>query len=714
MDAVMELEIGPGPEPGTFVVHVLRSVGGGEPSTTFALNLDELLDRRPALEDSVLSSSVAARRIVSATEAPIQGVGRLLFDSVFDGEVDAAYRTSLAVASDRGKGVQIVLRLRAPGLAALPWEALYDAETGTYLCRKEPLVRHVPAPYSPPILTLTPPLRVLGMISSPRGLPPLDIDGEKQLLEEALRPHLDADRVTIDWIDHVTWPHVHDKLLEHEWHVLHFIGHGTYDAETDEGILAFVGRDGRADYVSASSFADLLGQAEPSPRLVLLNSCRSGVGGTEDLFSGTAAALVQSGIHAVAAMQFSVSDIAAIEFARGFYAALAHGRGIDEAVRSGRIGMLGVTRGTLEWVTPVLYLRGEDTQLFDVAAAPDAAHTPQLAPKSRPGTLPDTNPDLPAQSHIPPGTQAAINPSHSLITPHAPDSGDIPVGSIPIIRPTLKPATGSSSPTEKAKRPSGTSVPEAGEPPAIPEPATPATTPSNDATLDSSTGSTPASTPVAPLRTTATRAVPTSPPRAGNRPNAGPPKAPPSGRPKAGGAGRQRPSRRWMPWLVVAVLVASIGGAAAVIGLNSNTDPPPPPGTDPEPLHFTVDSRDQWTNTELQCKLGDTFELTATGRIDLDGSGGEPAVGPAGWLDGQTGLRSAYRDGWENAGALYVGDSSLLDGLEGASIDQYTRLVENQTIAFRCDSEYQIMLMIDDSDTTDNEGKYEVDIRPPQ
>ena len=148
------------------------------------------------------------------------------------------------------------------------------------------------------------------------------------------------------------------KLLEREWHVLHFIGHGTYDTDTDEGVLAFVGRDGRADYVTASALADLLDEAEPTPRLVVLNSCQSGAGGTTDLFSGTAAALAHSGIRAVAAMQFSISDTAALAFARGFYTALAHGRGIDEAVRSGRIGILGLGRGTLEWVTPVLYLRG--------------------------------------------------------------------------------------------------------------------------------------------------------------------------------------------------------------------------------------------------------------------------------------------------------------------------------------------------------------------
>ena len=214
------------------------------------------------------------------------------------------------------------------------------------------------------------------MISSPAGLPGLDVEEERVRLEEALRPHLDAGRVELRWLDDVTWTGVHDKLLEEEWHVLHFIGHGGYDTETDEGVLAFVGRNGRADYVPASRLADLLDEAEPTPRLVVLNSCQSGASGTIDLFSGTAAALAHSGIHAVAAMQYSISDDAAIAFARGFYKALAHGRGIDEAVRSGRIGILGLSRGTLEWITPVLYLRGEDTHLFDIAPMPEVPVEP--------------------------------------------------------------------------------------------------------------------------------------------------------------------------------------------------------------------------------------------------------------------------------------------------------------------------------------------------
>ncbi len=131
----------------------------------------------------------------------------------------------------------------------------------------------------------------------------------------------------------------------------------------------------------ASRLADLLGEAQPCPRLVVLNSCSSGQAGLNDLFSGSAAALARSGISAVAAMQFTISDAAAIAFARGFYTAIAHGRDVDEAVRSGRISILGVPH-SLEWVTPVLYVRGQGTQLFTLLDPP--ADSSKEAPEEPP------------------------------------------------------------------------------------------------------------------------------------------------------------------------------------------------------------------------------------------------------------------------------------------------------------------------------------------
>lgn len=85
-------------------------------------------------------------------------------------------------------------------------------------------------------------------------------------------------------------------------------------------------------------------------------------------------------MSAVAAMQYSISDPAAIAFCRGFYTALAHGRPVDAAVSSGRVAILGLSGQTMEWVTPVLYLRGQDSRLFSMPRVPPAsAHADRTA-----------------------------------------------------------------------------------------------------------------------------------------------------------------------------------------------------------------------------------------------------------------------------------------------------------------------------------------------
>ena len=360
------------------------------------LDVEELLSRRDVLEATVLASAVP-RRSVPVNEQPVREVGRRLFQALFRGPVYGTYRASLGAAQQRDKQLRVVLRLTAPELATLPWEMLFDPETETYLCRREPLVRHVDAPYTADPLEVRPPLRILGLVASPRGLQALDVDAEKDHLAEALATPAAEGLIEVVWVPEATWHGVQDRLLAGKWHVLHFVGHGDFDTRNDEGVLALVGRDGRADMVEASRLADLLGEAQPRPRLVVLNSCSSGQAGANDLFSGTAAALVRSGISAVAAMQFTVSDTAAIAFARGFYTAIAHGRSVDEAARSGRISILGAP-GSLEWVTPVLYVRGQATQLFTLA--PSQAPGRETPPRHQtgPGARSPTDVQSPEQA----------------------------------------------------------------------------------------------------------------------------------------------------------------------------------------------------------------------------------------------------------------------------------------------------------------------------
>ncbi len=400
MSGDIELEIGAGAQAGRYAVRVIHAAAGGEPVGELYLDIDNMLGQRDLLEATVLASAVP-RRAVAATEQPVRDAGQQLFRALFTGPVYGMYRASLGVAQQRGERLRVVLRLTAPELAALPWETLFDPETQTYLCRQEPLVRHVPAPYTADPLEVRPPLRILGLVSSPRGLPPLDVEAEKRHLMEALAGPIAQGLVQVTWAS-ATWHAVQAQLLAGEWHVLHFVGHGDYDGEAGEGLVALTGPDGQVDLVTAARLADLLREAQPAPRLVMLNSCASGQTGAKDIFSSTAATLVRSGINAVAAMQFAISDNAAIAFATGFYTAIAHGRSVDEAARSGRIAILG-TPHSMEWVTPVLYVRGPATRLFTITGSPAALPVPDPRSAAQPTSVPP-EPQRPFQPQAPPQT----------------------------------------------------------------------------------------------------------------------------------------------------------------------------------------------------------------------------------------------------------------------------------------------------------------------
>ncbi|GAA1738926.1 hypothetical protein GCM10009809_37820 [Isoptericola hypogeus] len=375
MVQILELEISRGTDRHAYTVQVLRSPAG-EASAEVTLDSGELLDRRQKLQEAVLLSSVSSRSTVSSShEGVVRAVGRTLFDVLFGpASISSLYAASRALADANHEDLRVVLRTGSAELAALPWEVMYDTDADAYVCRRQPLVRHIPVANAPSPLRVQGALRILGIVSSPRGMEMLDVEREKENLTSALARPIERGLVDLRWAPDATWRTLQDLLLSQEWHVVHFIGHGDFDFECEEGILVLVGTDGRPNRVEARRIVDLLRQSRPMPRLVVLNACSSATSNSENLFSGTAAALVRGGVSAVAAMQFEITDHAAIEFCRGFYNAIAYGRGIDEAMGSGRVAILGSGRETLEWVTPVLYLRGLTSQLFSVDQTPRAGH----------------------------------------------------------------------------------------------------------------------------------------------------------------------------------------------------------------------------------------------------------------------------------------------------------------------------------------------------
>jgi len=363
----LQLEISPGGVPGMYAVAVDSPAGAA--AGTMRLDTGGLLSRRRELAASVLASTVTTTRagLSSALEGPVREVGEALFAAVFADRVYGRYTASLHEAARCGAPLRVVLRLRAPELAALPWETLFDPEAGEYLCQREPVVRYVETAQLASPLLVDPPLRILGVIAAPCDLPRLDVAEEKRRLTDALADLTRRRQVEVVWAPGGSWPVLQQQLLSGPWHVVHYIGHGGTDLTSGNGQLALEDETtGQAVMVSAGRFARLLHTLRPVPQLVVLNSCQSGEAAADDVLSSTAAALVHSGISAAVAMQFAITDPAALAFARGFYEAIASNNPVDEAVRNGRIAIDGTGERTLEWVTPVLYLRTDDTRLFDL------------------------------------------------------------------------------------------------------------------------------------------------------------------------------------------------------------------------------------------------------------------------------------------------------------------------------------------------------------
>jgi predicted ATPase len=334
-------------------------------------------------------------------ETAVQEFGRTLFDTLISADVRTLFDVSAHDASREGKGLRLKLRVQPPELGAIPWEFLYDTRGGEFVClsRDTPLVRYLELTQPPVTLRVSTPLRILGLIASPKDQPPLNVEREKQLLEQTVAGLKARGLVELHWLDGQTWGDLQRATWSGPWHVFHFIGHGEFERESGEGFILLEDSDGLAYRFSSEKLARLLGDHEPL-RLALLNACEGACASSRDTYSSTAAVLVRRGVPAVLAMQYQISDQAAMDFAQSFYAAIAHGLPVDAAVAEARKAISLSVGETAEWAIPVLYMRSPDGVLFDVTqgapvpAVTPLAPAPQAAAPAQPASPPN---NLPAE-----------------------------------------------------------------------------------------------------------------------------------------------------------------------------------------------------------------------------------------------------------------------------------------------------------------------------
>lgn len=331
-------------------------------------------------------------RLLSAEE-----VGVELFEALFKGEngqILKSMEDQAERSQNTGVRIRITMNLAAEGMAevaSLPWELMRRRnQLPLVVSVYTPVVRAFDTVKAVRIEPIVGKLRILLVVSNPKGTNQLDLGNEKQRI---IKIWQNLNSV----VEFVECPPIEQKILdllaETDFHILHYMGHGNFDNGVG-GEIILEDEDGNAESINGSMFAGWLQDRGKSLRLVFLNACDTGTTGEQaglNPFAGVASSLINCGMDSILAMQFPISNKGATIFSETFYKRIAQGNPIEEAVSEGR-KMLH-SKGA-EWATPVLYMRADHGDLF--GQSNDGADKPIMA---RPSAV---QPDpLPVPEHQP-------------------------------------------------------------------------------------------------------------------------------------------------------------------------------------------------------------------------------------------------------------------------------------------------------------------------
>jgi formylglycine-generating enzyme required for sulfatase activity len=311
--------------------------------------------------------------------------GQALYSVLFSGAVETCLLRSLDAARGKDAGLRIRLHLTdAPELATLPWELAFSPPRDRFLAlsNSTPIVRYMALAEGEPRLPVEPPLRMLCVLADPVALAPrLDVEAEWRSVRHAVAPLVDAGAVVLERLAAPTVSELRGYLRRHTVNLLHFIGHGWFDAATGQAGLVFEDETQQAVLVDAELLGVLL-EGHSALRLVFLNACDGARVDERDAFQGVAQHLVRLGAPVVVAMQFAIGSARAATLAQEFYRAVADGYPAEAAIAEARKALFEPGSAP-DWATPVIFTRASDNRLvqkmFAATATDTAPPTPRLA-----------------------------------------------------------------------------------------------------------------------------------------------------------------------------------------------------------------------------------------------------------------------------------------------------------------------------------------------
>nr|MDQ3011639.1 CHAT domain-containing protein [Acidobacteriota bacterium] len=272
-------------------------------------------------------------------------------------------------------------------LLSLPWELLDDGRGFLFQGNHSVRVRRrLPNRHRQEVRPSALPIRILLVSPRPEDAPPGYVDyidhriSAKPLVEAVAELGALA---TVTLLISPTFPALQQELTRaardgQPYDVVHFDGHGIYNARVGLGQLCFEDPkdnhllDGRAmQPIDAAKLAAEM-RAHRIP-LVFLEACQSAKS-DDDPTTSVAAKLLEEGVTSVVAMTHSVLVETARRFVEAFYQELARGARVGTAMLAGQHALFGDTyRGKVagagdlnlqDWFVPVLFQEAQDPRLL--------------------------------------------------------------------------------------------------------------------------------------------------------------------------------------------------------------------------------------------------------------------------------------------------------------------------------------------------------------
>ncbi len=680
---------------GEYRARVIGAPTGEAPTGTFRIPFEPT-----QLENLMLKldpGRSGTRRVAAdpQSQAALE-LGSGLFEAVFSSDIRLAWARSIDTVRDARRGLRLRLRLtEAPAIAVLPWELLHDRRQNSFIAQSErtPVVRYLEVADTPRTLDIDGPLRILVVIASPTDMPELDVEAEWNRVNAALADRVSQGTVQLDRLEQPTLQGLSTWIRRHDVHVLHFIGHGEYDRQAQDGVLYFCDQYGRPAPVSSGVLGPYLRDHDPL-RLIVLNACQAARMDSTEPVHAMAQALVQQDCVALVTMQFPISGDAAAAFTGEFYGALADGLGVDQSVSSGRKALLASYAS--EWATPVLFLRDPQGQVFD--------HIVPLSEDLSSGAD-DMGTTAPAAA----GVAAAAVASVAAVA----SAGEIAAAEENAAEPAPESVPPSAVPSEPA--PPAPEVP-TGDPAEVLAALRVSTTDGATAEEAGTAGATVAAATVPMARAPAPAPTPTPlvgsgltlPPDTVRIPTGTSPATNPATSPATNPASGVIAGR-----IIALVLVVALLGYLGWWFANRPTDddgtatPPPTTTTAPSTTsdapavvsqQVTVAGATAWTDARVACEPGKSVQLVASGTVFHDPTNG---VGPGGSTNAS--LRQFNLPGLSDAnhGALV------------ASLDAKAPFtVVGDSATYTCGAAGELFLGPNDSGVDNNHGEWTVTVTP--